>query len=169
MLITHTKNKKQRNKKQTDGDQVPIQAFHQVIEQPIVWLFVFKSTLLLVAANIQVCFIDVTKQGPKRDAKLHLYPANNLSSNRAYLKWRTGYSYPQNVLRNLARQTSITHYTLSLGEHYSISWITQFSTKSTKITIMTLPLFCNGHANIHQAYSIGLGFCPCFSQCHGVF
>ena len=40
--------------------------------------------------------------------------------NRAYLKWRTGYSYPQNVLRNLARQTSITHYTLSLGEHHSI-------------------------------------------------
>jgi len=34
--------------------------------------------------------------------------------NKAYLKWRTGYSYPQNVLRNLARQTSITHYTLSL-------------------------------------------------------
>ena len=50
------------------------------------------------------------------------YCSSELFLNRTYLKWRTGYSYPQNVLRNLARQASITHYTLSLGEH-SISRI----------------------------------------------
>ena len=31
-----------------------------------------------------------------------------------YSKWRTGYEYPQNHLRNVARENSLTHYTLSL-------------------------------------------------------
>ena len=40
---------------------------------------------------------------------------------RDYSKWRTGYSYPQNVLRNLARSASLTHYTLSLGDSATFS------------------------------------------------
>ena len=35
-------------------------------------------------------------------------------ADKEYSKWRTGYDYPQNQLRNVARQTSLTHYTLSL-------------------------------------------------------
>ena len=33
---------------------------------------------------------------------------------REYAAWRTGYNYPQNHLRNIARQNSITYYTMSL-------------------------------------------------------
>ena len=33
---------------------------------------------------------------------------------KEYAKWRTGYDYPQNHLRNIARDNSLTHYTLSL-------------------------------------------------------
>ena len=35
-------------------------------------------------------------------------------ADKEYSKWRTGYDYPQNQLRNVARETSLTHYTLSL-------------------------------------------------------
>ena len=35
-------------------------------------------------------------------------------SSKVYSKWRTGYEYPQNHLRNVARENSLTHYTLSL-------------------------------------------------------
>ena len=33
---------------------------------------------------------------------------------KEYAQWRTGYDYPQNHLRNIARDNSLTHYTLSL-------------------------------------------------------
>ena len=33
---------------------------------------------------------------------------------REYAAWRTGYNYPQNHLRNIARENSMTHYTMSL-------------------------------------------------------
>ena len=33
---------------------------------------------------------------------------------RDYAAWRTGYNYPQNHLRNIARENSMTHYTMSL-------------------------------------------------------
>ena len=35
-------------------------------------------------------------------------------SDKAYSKWRTGYDYPQNHLRNIARDNSLTQYTISL-------------------------------------------------------
>ena len=35
-------------------------------------------------------------------------------SSKDYSKWRTGYDYPQNHLRNVARDNSLTLYTLSL-------------------------------------------------------
>lgn len=33
---------------------------------------------------------------------------------KEYAGWRTGYDYPQNHMRNVARDNSLTHYTLSL-------------------------------------------------------
>ena len=33
---------------------------------------------------------------------------------REFSQWRTGYDYPQNHLRNIARDNSLTHYTMSL-------------------------------------------------------
>ena len=41
-------------------------------------------------------------------------PFRAIYADKEYSKWRTGYDYPQNKLRNVARQTSLTHYTLSL-------------------------------------------------------
>ena len=35
-------------------------------------------------------------------------------SSKDYSKWRTGFDYPQNHLRNVARDNSLTHYTISL-------------------------------------------------------
>ena len=35
-------------------------------------------------------------------------------SDKAYSKWRTGFDYPQNHLRNIARDNSLTQYTISL-------------------------------------------------------
>ena len=68
------------------------------------------------------------------------YCSSELFLNRTYLKWRTGYSYPQNVLRNLARQASITHYTLSLGEQ-SVSRIkyTLYKMSLKNVAIMKFP------------------------------
>ena len=43
-----------------------------------------------------------------------IYTFRAIYGNKEYSKWRTGYDYPQNQLRNLARETSLTHYTLSL-------------------------------------------------------
>ena len=41
-------------------------------------------------------------------------PFRAIYDDKEYFKWRTGYDYPQNQLRNVARETSLTHYTLSL-------------------------------------------------------
>ena len=37
-----------------------------------------------------------------------------LYSDKKYAKWRMGYDYPQNHLRNIARDNSLTRYTMSL-------------------------------------------------------
>ena len=41
-------------------------------------------------------------------------PFRAIYADKEYSKWRTGYDYPQNQLRNVARETSLTDYTLSL-------------------------------------------------------
>ena len=40
--------------------------------------------------------------------------SRELYSDKKYAKWRTGYDYPQNHLRNIARDNSLTQYTMSL-------------------------------------------------------
>ena len=40
--------------------------------------------------------------------------SRELYSDKKYAKWRTGYDYPQNHLRNIAREASLTQYTMSL-------------------------------------------------------
>ena len=82
---------------------------------------------------------------------------------KEYAQWRTGYDYPQNHLRNIARDNSLTHYTLSLdvdvilapGRNSGVSQLGS-SNDVSPTTDMTrgLAKFLNGNTCVKCAFVI---------------
>ena len=81
------------------------------IRDNVAWSLVHPVTRPPRAANI-----NMKTWGPLAcsDHRTSLASLVSALYSKEYAQWRTGYDYPQNHLRNIARDNSLTHYTLSL-------------------------------------------------------
>ena len=80
------------------------------IRDNVAWSLVHPVTKPPKASNINIkTIVSCSEQKNFLESLV-----SSLYSNKEYSKWRTGYDYPQNHLRNVARDNSLSHYTLSL-------------------------------------------------------
>ena len=78
------------------------------IRDNVAWSLAHPVTKPPRAANLEAGSLSCT------DHKVSLASLVGGLYTREYAQWRRGYDYPQNHLRNIARDNSLTHYTLSL-------------------------------------------------------